>query len=341
MTGRGSAAPRFRPDRENEMSDQLTRMLGQRPWLLADGAMGTNLYNMGLAPGQAPDLWNDSHGGNVRDLHRQMIDAGADVILTNSFGANATRLRVSGAQDRVAPLNRAAAELARETVHDAGRMVVIAGSMGPTGEIMAPIGRLTEAEATAIFTQQAEALKEGGADLLWVETISALEEMRAAARAAQSVGLPWCGTMSFEPGGRSMMGVAPPQLAALIDRLPHPPIAYGANCGTGPAELLMALSGFAASGNELPLIAKPNAGVPRYQDGGLVYDATPAVMAEFAVLARDLGVRVIGGCCGTTPAHLAAMRDALIATPPGPRPSAETISARIGAAMRLAGENGE
>ncbi len=323
------------------MSDQLTRMLGERPWLLADGAMGTNLYNMGLAPGQAPDLWNDSQPDKVAELHRQMIAAGADLILTNSFGANATRLRVSGAEGRVAALNHAAAGLARDAAQDAKRPVTIAGSMGPTGEIMAPIGRLTEAEATAIFTQQAEALKEGGAELLWVETISALEEMRAAARAAQSVGLPWCGTMSFEPGGRSMMGVTPPQLAALIDRLPHPPVAYGANCGTGPAELLMVLSGFAASGNELPLIAKPNAGVPRYQDGGLIYDATPAVMAEFAVLARDLGVRIIGGCCGTTPAHLAAMHAALIETPPGPRPNTETISARIGAAMRLAAETGD
>ncbi|MFO1165502.1 MAG: betaine--homocysteine S-methyltransferase [Paracoccus sp. (in: a-proteobacteria)] len=323
------------------MSDQLTRMLGERPWLLADGAMGTNLYNMGLAPGQAPDLWNDSQPDKVADLHRQMIAAGADLILTNSFGANATRLRVSGAEGRVAALNHAAAGLARDAAQDAKRPVTIAGSMGPTGEIMAPIGRLTEAEATAIFTQQAEALKEGGAELLWVETISALEEMRAAARAAQSVGLPWCGTMSFEPGGRSMMGVTPPQLAALIDRLPHPPVAYGANCGTGPAELLMVLAGFAASGNELPLIAKPNAGVPRYQDGGLIYDATPAVMAEFAVLARDLGVRIIGGCCGTTPAHLAAMHAALIETPPGPRPNTETISARIGAAMRLAAETGD
>lgn len=319
------------------MSNELTQMLDQRPWLVADGAMGTNLYNMGLASGQAPDLWCDSQPEKVRDLHRQMIASGADVILTNSFGANATRLRVAGAQGRVAELNRTAARLAREAAQAAGRAVIVAGSMGPTGDIMAPIGKLTEVEATTIFTEQALALKEGGADMLWVETISAIEEMRAAARAAQTARMPWCGTMSFEPGGRSMMGVTPPQLASLIDRLPYPPVAYGANCGTGPTELLLALSGFAASGNELPLIAKPNAGVPRYHDDGLIYDATPEVMAEFAVLARDLGVCIIGGCCGTTPAHLAAMRDALITTPRGPRPSAETIAARITAAMERAG----
>lgn len=315
------------------MTDLLSRLLGARPWLLADGATGTNLYNMGLAPGDAPDLWCETQPDRVRDLHRQMIAAGADLILTNSFGANASRLRLAGAADRVVSLNIAAARLAREAVAEGGRPVIVAGSIGPTGEIMAPVGRLTEAEAARLFTEQAQALKEGGVDILWIETVSAVEEMCAAARAAQAVGLPWCGMMSFEPGGRSMMGVSPPQLATLVERLPHPPVAYGANCGTGPAELLLAISGFSATGSERPLIAKPNAGVPRYQDGGLIYDGTPEVMAEFAVLARDLGVRIIGGCCGTTPAHLAAMHDALVQRPAGQRPSSDAISARIGGLM--------
>ena len=315
------------------MTDRFARLLRTRDWILADGATGTNLYNMGLASGSAPDLWCESHPDRVSDLHRRMIAAGADLILTNSFGANASRLRLAGAQDRGTALNLAAARLARAEADAAPREVIVAGSMGPTGEIMAPIGRLSEAEAVRMFTQQAEALKQGGVDLLWVETISAAEEMRAAAKAAQAVGLPWCGMMSFEPGGRSVMGVSPPQLAALIDRLPCPPLAYGANCGTGPAELLLAVSGFAAAGCERALIAKPNAGVPRYQDGGLIYDATPEVMAEFAVLARDLGVRVIGGCCGTTPEHLAAMRAALESKPKGKRPTADAISSRIAALM--------
>lgn len=315
------------------MTDILSRLLGQRPWLLADGATGTNLYNMGLAPGDAPDLWCETHPDRVRDLHRQMIAAGADLILTNSFGANASRLRLSGAEGRVAALNLAAAQLAREAVVQSGRAVIVAGSIGPTGGIMAPVGRLTEAEATRLFTEQAEALKAGGVDILWVETVSSIEEMRAAAKAAQITGLPWCGMMSFEPGGRSIMGVSPPQLATLVDRLPYPPVAYGANCGTGPTELLLAMSGFAAAGSERPLIAKPNAGVPRYHDGGLIYDGTPEVMAEFAVLARDMGIRIIGGCCGTTPQHLAAMREALEQRVPGARPSSETISARISDAM--------
>lgn len=318
---------------DRAMTDLLSRLLGSCDWLLADGATGTNLYNMGLAPGSPPDLWCETHPDRVLDLHRQMIAAGADLILTNSFGANASRLHLVRAEGRVAELNQAAARLAREAVAMADRPVVVAGSMGPTGEIMAPLGRLTETTATQLFTQQALALKEGGADILWIETVSSAEEMRAAARAAQAADMPWCGMMSFEPGGRSVMGVSPPQLATLIDRLPHPPLAYGANCGTGPAELLLAVSGFAAAGCERPLIAKPNAGVPRYQDGGLVYDATPEAMAEFAVLARDMGVRIIGGCCGTTPAHLAAMRQALEDRPKGARPTTDAISSRIGALM--------
>ena len=313
--------------------DPLRRLLAHRDWLLADGAMGTNLYNMGLPPGQAPDLWCETHPEQVSDLHHAMVAAGADILLTNSFGANACRLRLAQAEARVHDLNVAAATHARQAADRAGRKVLVAGSMGPTGEIMAPMGRLTEAQAAEIFVEQARGLKAGGADLLWVETISAAEELRAAAVAARETGLPWCGMMSFEPGGWTMMGVTPPQLAAQVERLSPAPQAYGANCGTGPAELLLAVAGFAASGSERPWIAKPNAGVPRYQAGRLVYDATPPVMAEFAVLARDVGVRIIGGCCGTTPAHLAAMHQALNDRPRGPRPTDEAISTRMRQAM--------
>lgn len=319
------------------VKDPLIQLLQDRDWLLADGAMGTNLYNMGLAPGEAPDLWCETHPDRVLDLHRRMVAAGADIILTNSFGANACRLRLAKAEDRVHALNQAAARLARQAADEVGRPVLVAGSMGPTGEIMAPMGRLTEAEATRIFTEQALGLKDGGVDLIWVETISAIEELRAAGAAARAAGLPWCGMMSFEPGGWTILGVTPPQLAAQVERLAPAPDAYGANCGTGPAELLLAVAGFAASGSERPWIAKPNAGVPRYQAGRLVYDATPAVMAEFATLARDLGVRIIGGCCGTTPEHLAAMHDALRDRPRGPRPTDEVISARMRQAMTEAG----
>lgn len=315
------------------MSDLMARLAAPGGWILADGATGTNLANMGLPAGQPPELFCEIAPERVLTLHRQMIAAGAGLILTNSFGANARRLQLVGAAGRLGPINIAAARLAREAAAEAPRPVIVAGAIGPTGEIMAPLGRLTEAEATQIFAAQARALAEGGVDLLWFETLSSLDEFRAASRAAEAAGMAWCGTMSFEAGGRSMMGASPPQLATLIDRLPFPPLAYGANCGTGPAELLLAVAGFAAAGCERALIAKPNAGVPRYLDGGVIYDATPEAMAEFAVLARDLGVRIIGGCCGTTPAHLAAMHEALLARPRGPRPSADAISARIGALM--------
>lgn len=312
-----------------DMTDALSRLLTRQDWLLADGATGTALLNMGLGPDEPAEQWNLDHPDRIRQLHRAAVEAGSSVILTNSFGGNASRLRLHGAQDRLRPMNRAAAELAREVADQADRPVVVAGSMGPIGEIMAPMGNLTQKTATALFHEQAEALKDGGVDVLWFETLSSLEEIRAAADAAQLAGMAWCGMMSFDTAGRTMMGVTPTQLATLIDRLPHAPVAYGANCGLGVAELLRSVSGFQASGCERPLIAKANAGVPRFEDGGIHYDGTPRMMAEYAVLARDLGVRIIGGCCGTTPQHLRAMNEALQTRPKGPRPSLEQIASRL------------
>lgn len=312
------------------MPDALTRLLDERDWVLADGATGTNLFNMGLSTDGPPELWNGSRPDCVRALYRGAVEAGSDLFLTNSFGGNASRLRLHGAQHRVAELNRIAAELAREVADRAPGRIIVAGSMGPTGEIMAPMGSLTHAAAVEMFHQQAEALKDGGADLLWVETISAAEEFRAAAEAARLVDMPWAGAMSFDTAGRTMMGLAPAQLSALVEKLPNPPVAYGANCGVGASDLLRSVAGFAASGNERPIIAKANAGIPRFEHGHLCYDGTPELMADYAVFARDLGVRIIGGCCGTTPDHLRAMRTALETRPRGPRPTLETIVARLG-----------
>ncbi|MFI0395376.1 betaine--homocysteine S-methyltransferase [Paracoccus jiaweipingae] len=311
------------------MPDPLTRLLADRDWLLADGATATNLFNMGLDSRTAPDLWNVDAPDKVRQLYRDSITAGADLFLTNTFGANAARLRVHGAAARVAELNRSGAALARDEADRAGRPVVVGGSIGPTGQIMAPLGSLSLSDATAIFHEQASALKEAGVDLLWVETLSSLDELRAAARAAAMVGMPWCASMSFETAGRSMMGVSPAQMVALADRLPNPPLALGANCGTGAAELLRSINEFVATGTERPLIAKGNAGVPRFVHGHIHYDGTPDLMAEYAVLARDMGVRIIGGCCGTTADHLRAMHDALTHRPRGPRPSPEQVAARL------------
>lgn len=312
------------------MPDPLSQQLASRDWLMADGATGTNLFNMGLASNVAPELWNGDRPDLVRRLYQDSVDAGADLFLTNTFGGNASRLRLHGAADRVRDLNRIGAALARDVADAAGRRVVVAGNIGPTGEIMAPLGSLTHARAVEMFHEQAEALKEGGADVLWVETISSEGEFRAAAEAALLADMPWCGMMSFDTVGRTIMGVTSAQFAALVERLPNPPLAYGANCGVGAADLLRTVRDFVASGNERPIIAKGNAGIPHLEAGHLHYDGTPAIMADYAVLARDLGVRIIGGCCGTTPAHLRAMREALETRPAGPRPSLEEIAARLG-----------
>lgn len=312
------------------MTDALSRLLQSRDWLMADGATGTNLFNMGLASGEPPELWNVDQPDNIRALYRGAAEAGSDIFLTNSFGGNASRLRLHNAQDRVHELNRVAASLGREVADAAGRPVIVAGSMGPTGDIFVPMGTLTHELAVEMFHAQAEGLKEGGADVLWVETISAPEEFKAAAEAARLADMPWCGTMSFDTAGRTMMGVTSAQLAALVEKMPNPPIAFGANCGVGASDLLRTVLGFAATGTERPVIAKGNAGIPKYHDGHIHYDGTPELMAEYAVLARDAGATIIGGCCGTMPEHLRAMRAALESRPRGPRPSLEDISERMG-----------
>ena len=312
------------------MTDALTRMLEARDWLMADGATGTNLFNMGLSSGEPPEFWNIEKPENIRKLYGDAVAAGSDLFLTNTFGGNAARLKLHQAQGQVRELNRVGAALGREIADKAGRPVVVAGSMGPTGEIFEPMGSLTHALAVEIFHEQAEALKEGGADVLWVETISAPEEYRAAADAALRADMPWCGTMSFDTAGRTMMGMTSSSMAEMVERLVNPPIGFGANCGVGASDLMRTVLGFAATGTERPIIAKGNAGIPKYHDGHIHYDGTPELMAEYAVMARDAGVRIIGGCCGTMPEHLRAMRVALESRPKGNRPSLEVIQAKLG-----------
>lgn len=312
------------------MTNALSRMMDTRDWILADGATGTNLFNMGLSAGEPPELWNVDQPDKIRALYKGAVDAGSDLFLTNSFGGNASRLKLHQSQHRVRELNRVAASLGREIADASGRTVIVAGSMGPTGEIMAPMGTLTHNAAVEMFHEQAEGLKEGGADVLWVETISAPEEYRAAAEAADLAGMPWVGTMSFDTAGRTMMGMTSAAMSAMVEKLPNAPVAYGANCGVGASDLLRTVVGFVASGNERPIVAKGNAGIPRFEHGHIHYDGTPELMGEYAVLARDLGVRIIGGCCGTMPEHLRAMRHALETRPRGERPTLEAVAEKLG-----------
>ena len=319
----------------------LTDLLASRDWLMADGATGTNLFNMGLSSGEPPEFWNVAQPDNIRNLYRSAVQAGSDIFLTNSFGGNAARLKLHDAQGRVRELNKVAAALGREIADASGRTVVVAGSVGPTGEIFEPMGNLTHALAVELFHEQAEGLKEGGADVLWVETMSAFEEYAAAAEAASLAGMQWCGTMSFDTAGRTMMGITSSALARMVEKLPNPPLAFGANCGVGASDLMRTVLGFEATGSGRPIIAKGNAGIPKYHEGHIHYDGSPELMAEYAVLARDAGVRIIVGCCGTMAEHLQAMRDALENRPRGSVPTLEDIRAKLGAFSSVSDGTGD
>jgi methionine synthase I (cobalamin-dependent) len=311
-------------------TDRLTPLLAQRPWLLADGAIGSNLFARGLTSGEAPELWNTDQPQRIRELHRSFVEAGADIILTNSFGGNRYRLKLHKAEGRVAELNEAAAGLARSEADRAGRVVLVGGSIGPTGEILEPLGPLSQADAREAFAEQAAALARGGADIMWIETMSSAEETEAAIEGAHRTGLPVVATLSFDTNGRTMMGITPAEFAGLSRKL-HV-AACGSNCGVGAAELVASIVNLAAAADpSAVLVAKANCGIPQYVDGVIRFNGTPEVMAEYARLALDAGARIIGGCCGTTPEHLRVMRQTLEAHVRGPKPSLEAIEARLGA----------
>ncbi|MDC1379944.1 betaine--homocysteine S-methyltransferase [Octadecabacter sp.] len=312
------------------MTNILSDLLASRDWLLADGATGTTLFNMGLQSGDAPEFWNFEHRDRITALYQGAVDAGSDLFLTNTFGGNASRLKLHGGEGKVHEINKVAAEIAREVVDKSGRTVVVAGSVGPTGDIMVPMGSLTHESAVEMFHEQAEGLKAGGADVLWCETISAPEEYKAAAEAFALADMPWCGTMSFDTAGRTMMGLTSADMVKMVGKLPNPPLAFGANCGVGASDLLRTVLGFQAAGPDVPMIAKGNAGIPKYVDGHIHYDGTPDLMADYACLARDSGATIIGGCCGTTPNHLRAMRNALETRPKGALPTLEAIAEALG-----------
>jgi methionine synthase I (cobalamin-dependent) len=312
------------------MTDRLTSLLSERPWLLADGATGSNLFERGLQSGDAPELWNTDHPERVAHLHRAFVDAGADIILTNSFGGTRNRLKLHKAESRVFELNEQSARIARREADRAGRTVLVGGSMGPTGEILEPLGSLSLETARESFAEQAAALAGGGADILWLETLSSIEETEAAIAGARSTGLPVVVTLSFDTNGRTMMGVTPHDLAALQRK--HHLAACGSNCGTGPSEVVACLVNLAtASETAAILVAKGNCGIPQFVNGAIQFDGTPELMAQYARLSLDSGARIIGGCCGTTPDHLRTMRLALESHAPAGKPDLETIQAKLGA----------
>jgi 5-methyltetrahydrofolate--homocysteine methyltransferase len=271
--------------------------------LVADGAMGTMLQAAGLPAGTPPELWNEENPTAVLAVHRAYVEAGADLLLTNTFGANRLKLSRYGLAEQVGALCRRAATIARQAAGP-GRFVL--GDLGPTGLLLEPYGQLTEAEARAAFAEQARALAEGGVDAILVETMADPAEARAAiAGAHEGCDLPVICTFSFDRGRRTMMGAGAQALAALWG---EGLLCIGANCGYSLEDTLAVIKELHSLLPEAPLVAKPNAGVPRLgEDGQTHFDVGPAEMARFVPEYLAAGVRIIGGCCGSTPEHIAAI----------------------------------
>jgi 5-methyltetrahydrofolate--homocysteine methyltransferase len=289
------------------MSGKIAELLGDHRPIVGDGAIGTMLQAAGLMPGASPELWNVEKAEAMRVVHMAYADAGARLLTTNTFGGTRPRLALHHLEDRVHELNEAGARLAREVADRSGLLVL--GSMGPTGELMEPLGTMTHDEARELFAEQAAALVAGGADILLVETLSDLGEARAAVDGCRQAApeVPVAVTMTFDVKRHTMMGVSPQQALDEISAMGVELV--GANCGSGPAEIEDVMTIMSAHRPDgVLLLAQSNAGLPELVDGEFRYGGTPEVMAGYAVKMRDLGVDVIGSCCGSTPAHTAAMR---------------------------------
>lgn len=275
--------------------------------LIADGATGTNYQNMGIEPGVAPEEWVVDAPDKVQELHRRFRDAGSDLVLTCSFGASSLRLADEALHGRAVEVNRRAAELAREAV---GPDVLVAGSLGPTGHLADPLGPLTHDLAVATFAEQAHALAEGGVDLLVLETFFSLDEGLWAVEGVQSASdLPLVVSYSFDQGTKTMMGLTPTQVVEAF--APLGVAAVGANCGKSLDETDAIVEELLAAADGLPLWVKPNAGVPRMVADQVIYDAGPEDLARHVSRYVERGARIVGGCCGSTPEHVAAIAKAL------------------------------
>ncbi len=290
------------------MKESFITRLRSGDVIVADGAMGTMLQEAGLPSGESPEGWLLKNPDAVQGVHRAYIEAGSDLILTCTFGGSRTRLAQYELGERVAEINRRAVEVARQA---AGDEAYVAGDIGPLGEFLKPLGPLTYEEAVDIFAEQAAALAEAGVDVLYIETMAALDEVQAAVEGALRVadGIPVTATLSFDSHGRTNMGVRPQKAAEALSAAGV--TALGANCGATLEMTLEAVETMHESTPKLPLIVKPNAGKPRLVGDDVVYDATPEQMAEYAHKFVALGAKIVGGCCGSTPAHIAAIAQAV------------------------------
>ena len=276
--------------------------------ILADGAMGTMIMAAGLEVGTAAESWNLARPESVLAIHRAYLEAGAELILTNTLGGTRIKLARAGLGDRVYETNRRGAEIARQA---AGEDAYVLGDIGPTGEFLEPLGTLSREQAVQAFAEQARALGDGGVDGFLAETMSDLEEALAACEGARQAApdLPIMCTMTFDARGRTIMGTTAQQAAQALYAFGLD--ALGTNCGQGPEEMLKVVRAMAAACPQAILIAEPNAGTPRLLEGKTYFDADPETMADYACQYAAAGVKVIGACCGSTPAHIAAMAKAL------------------------------
>lgn len=291
--------------------DRWQALLDRGGHALADGAMGTMLFDQGLESGGSPELWNVENPDRVAAVHRGYLEAGANLILTNTFGGNRFRLALHGLEGRVEEFNRAGVRLARQAALTLGDQAVVAGDIGPSGGILEPLGDLAYAAAVDGFAEQARPLIDGGVDVVWIETMSDLEEVHAAIDGVRRVSptIPLLTTMTFDTRGHTMMGVTPEQAVEALHGWGA--AAVGGNCGNGPDEILEVIEKMKRHSPDVRLVAKANAGIPAWKDGRAAYGAGPEEMAAYATAVAERGAWLIGACCGSTPAHLQAMATAL------------------------------
>ncbi len=318
------------------MPHAFSRRLDAGP-LLGDGAMGTMLYARGVPIDGCFDVLNLNAPKLVQAVHADYIAAGADFIETNTFGANRFKLAVHGLQERVSEINRRGVGVARDVRESAGRDVLVLGSMGPLGKYLAPLGAVTTDEARTVFREQAEALLEGGVDAFIVETFSDLAEIALAIEAIRSLtDLPIVAQMAFTDEGVTFTGRTPAEVVRTLSPLGVQ--AVGANCSVGPSPLYEVLEQMAPAAGGLALSIQPNAGLPSRIGERLIYLSSPAYMAEYAGRMVDAGARIVGGCCGTTPQHIAAMREVLdLKSPTRREVRPRTVTVSVPAAREATG----
>jgi 5-methyltetrahydrofolate--homocysteine methyltransferase len=287
--------------------ERIEKRLQAGEILIIDGAMGTALQELGLQVGECPEMWCLTHPEKVKSIHKSYREAGSDIVECNSFGGTRYKLRNFGLEDRVVEINRAAAAIAYEAADGTQHVL---GSIGPTGEFMEPYGIETEEAFFEAFAEQAKALEEGGADAVVIETMMAIEECCVAVKAARAcTDLTVIASFTFNPkqggGYVSMMGVTPAQFAlAATEAGAH---VIGANCGLGSEHMIEVVREIRKAVKAVHIMAMPNAGMPKLVNGETIFDESPDLMAENCKILRDAGATLIGGCCGTTPEHIAAI----------------------------------